>query len=298
MAIRWMSYAVGAPHFASQFDPDRVDAADGVEHYWERHGDRLEQAWSDFVRKPHPAGGAPTIAVEGDAMFTEFVCCSLRDADRWLFLAGAKMAPWTTSLRIASAHWLLVSLYYAAFSSANAISHMLGVVPFRKKRLAVGVVRERPGSQAIAVEKLPKAEGGSHGQFWDDFYMRAERLAAILPEELEAHSFALQCPEGEPHWLSGIRNRYNYQPSQADVLRQSARVVRRRPLEFSGDLERVARIAAGLFSIGIGLRRSIGLETDLFGEEGGLVGMFKNVLAAPPDVEACFVGAALRSLVS
>jgi len=173
-----------------------------------------------FCRPPQPSGprtmrklgiGVTKVArsvAEGSADFEAIRSACISDVDRALFLAASNYWRGCELLRVGSAHWAHVTLYYCSLYAAKALTGMFGVwidEPFVVMEATVSL----PGRQEVLVsDRRPPAGGGSHVQFWDGFYAAGVHLAPwVQPSE----QWVLGPVGGDKRTLCAARNAVNYE---------------------------------------------------------------------------------------
>lgn len=160
-------------------------------------------------------GRAPSLFVEGTQAFGELRSALLRDADRYIFLAGSNFVRSIDVLRPSSSAWSVVGLYYASWYAAHAILGMLGCWVSRPD-LWIDVVNTNPGTQELALHRRRYvARLGSHQVFWQAYYSAVGPLANVLSP---AAARALRPMSSNRQWFIQLRNKVNYQPDEALAL--------------------------------------------------------------------------------
>lgn len=157
----------------------------------------------------------PSRFVEGTQTFGELRAAMLRDADRYIFLAGSNFVRSIDVLRPSSSAWSVVGLYYASWYSAHAILGMLGCWVSRPD-LWIDVVNTNPGTQELELHRRRYApRGGSHNVFWNAYYSAVGSLANVLSP---AAARALRPMSSNRQWFIQLRNKVNYEPDEALAL--------------------------------------------------------------------------------
>src|SRR2546428_12425750 len=88
-----------------------------------RHGTSL-LSFRDLVKSLDSNG--PHHFAEGQSPFDDYRDCSLRDAERRIFLAVSLYRRSLDLMHVSAAAWAHVTLYYSSFFAASAILQMFG----------------------------------------------------------------------------------------------------------------------------------------------------------------------------
>ena len=122
---------------------------------------------------------------EGTPLFQEYRDCSLRNVERYLFLAASHYRRALDLMVVSSSPWAHVTLYYGHWNAAHALLGMFGCTVFKRKWV-MDVHRGTPGQQVLRYRQIGTGAGqqstrgsGSHEIFWDLFY-RAVQVNLIL----------------------------------------------------------------------------------------------------------------------
>lgn len=161
-----------------------------------------------------------TLLREGTQYFKEYRACSLRNVERYLFLAASHYRRFLDLLYPSSSHWAYVTAYYGTFYSAYAILGMFGGGYYGK--FCIGVKSSTIGKQELIKKKVGIQRGneyttynGSHDRFWDIFYKSTATLKPVIPPHLVP---ALNPVNGIINWQTTNRNRVNYDTFEAFTL--------------------------------------------------------------------------------
>lgn len=151
---------------------------------------------------------------EGTDAFIKFRSCSLRNVERYMFLAAANYRSSLDLMTTARAPWAYVTMYYGTWYSAHALLGMFGGTVLRRK--AVSVEKRNPGQQELSVKRIGKGKNrqfttgkGSHQIFWDLFY---RAMQPLRPQFDPRFSAALAPVGGDHFWQAYRRNEINYDP--------------------------------------------------------------------------------------
>ena len=143
--------------------------------------------------------GRGTTITEGTGVFEEYRSCSLRNAERSLFLAMSHYRRCLDHMLPSGSSWAYVTIYYGCWHAAHALLGMLGCTISTK--FVIDVIRSTPGIQAFSIRRIgstpggePTTYNGSHEKFWDLFYRAFIPLRPIVPPHL------VVC------WLNNARN--------------------------------------------------------------------------------------------
>ena len=149
---------------------------------------------------------------EGNSLFDEYRACSLRDAERCLFLSASHYRRGLDLMIPSASHWAHVTLYYGAWFAAHALLGMFGCRVYGKH--VVQVVRSSPGTQTLELLGIGSrlgqyyvSQSGSHRRFWEIFYQAA---SSIRPFVDPAYARALTPVLNNNSWLIDQRNKVNY----------------------------------------------------------------------------------------
>ena len=153
--------------------------------------------------------GVTTLA-ETNPIFDEYRDCSLRDAERRLFLAVSNYRRALDLMMVGAAHWTQVTLYYASFFAASAFMEMFG--SYLSRSLVVEVLNHNPGSQELLLSRrgmraLKSTCSGPHERFWKLFYINASSLYPWVDQKLRN---ALLPIDSDEFWQTKTRNTVNY----------------------------------------------------------------------------------------
>lgn len=204
---------------------------------------------------------------EGTTKFNEYRDCVLRNVERFLFLAASNYKTSHELMRICSASWSHVTLYYASYFSASAILGMFGAY-IETPYILVKVRNGDVGSQELEIlrNKAVKSQttyGGNHQMFWDFFYRAVRSLHAWIqePELL----LAIKPISSDPCWQINNRNEINYDSFKAlDLSREfSANFnLGRFPSNLPGILNTQFTITESLVLLAFKYARDFGVSTD------------------------------------
>jgi len=157
---------------------------------------------------------------EGTQYFKEYRSCSLRNVERYLFLAASHYRRFLDLLYPSSSHWAYVTAYYGTFYSAHAILGMFGGGYYGK--YCIGVKSSTIGKQELIKKTVGSKPGneyttyrGSHEIFWDIFYKSTATLKPAIPPHLVP---ALNPVNGTINWQTVNRNAVNYDTYDAFTL--------------------------------------------------------------------------------
>ncbi len=113
---------------------------------------------------------------EGTSTFNDYRDCSLRDAERCLFMAASQYRRATDLMTPAACWWAHVTLYYGTFFAASALLAMFGGRVLPRKGI-VEVKSSIPGTQELVVNRSATSTyTTSHQRFWDFFYGATKAL--------------------------------------------------------------------------------------------------------------------------
>src|SRR5436309_388275 len=115
-----------------------------------------------------------TRLLEGTQEFNNYRDCSLRDAERRLFLAVSHYRRSLDLMHTSAVAWAHVTLYYASFFAASALLEMFGCYA-NESNFIVEVATGSPGSQRFdlnthVMKDLGIEYRGAHEKFWYIFY--------------------------------------------------------------------------------------------------------------------------------
>ncbi len=211
-----------------------------------------------------PAG---TQIREGTPVFDQYRSCSLREAERNLFLSASNYRRCLDSLMPSASHWAHVTMYYASWYAAHAILAMFGVSVFQHH--VVDVRTGSPGSQELIVRGIGPGPGrhnttyrGSHERFWDFFYRAASNLQPLLDPRFSPF---LSPVSNDPSWLTAKRNEINYVSHTAlatAAIFQQTFSAKSFPASLAGPIATQYLVLEGLIEIAFFYARYISLRTD------------------------------------
>jgi hypothetical protein len=174
-------------------------------------GGDAEGSIESFVMN-HLVGVGIRAITEGTPIFDEYRACSLRDAERSLFLAISHYRRCLDHMIPSGSSWAYVTIYYGCWHAAHALLGMLGCTI--NSKYVVDVTRSAPGSQEFSIRKIgnkineePTTYSGSHQKFWDLFYRAVLPLRNIAPPHLVP---AIVPIASNPTWQIENRNEINY----------------------------------------------------------------------------------------
>jgi hypothetical protein len=155
-----------------------------------------------------------THLTEGTQNFTIHRANLLLSAERWLLFSVGHYRRALEMLVPVSAPWSQITLYYAAFFSANAILALFGAwIGHTVDGIhVVDVEKGTPGQQLLRIvrgknAKSPSGARGSHKVFWDFFYDAIPTIKAWVPPKL---ANALSPVNNDYAWQITSRNSVNY----------------------------------------------------------------------------------------
>jgi hypothetical protein len=199
---------------------------------------------------------------ETDIDFADLRTACLSDIDRLLFLGASQYRRGCELLNASSAHWALVTFYYASFYAAKALLGMFGVW-IDERFVVMDVISARPGSQRLQIKKrTASSRAGSHQRFWDEYY---QTTGSLRPWIDPTQHWILDPIRGDPDFLITSRNRVNYDPEAAiseSVSLQASFSELSFPHCLSGDLGIQYRVADSLIALDFNLAGSFGLQTE------------------------------------
>ena len=204
---------------------------------------------------------------EGNPLFEEYRACSLRDAERCLFLSASHYRRGLDLMIPSASHWAHVTLYYGAWFAAHALLGMFGCRVFG--RHVIQVLRSSPGTQTLEILRIGQRPGqyyvsqtGSHRRFWEIFYRAAP---SIRPFVDSPYAPALSPVSNQDSWLIDQRNKVNYDTLEGLSLGSSfARTFSEVgfPGCLPGELNTQYRICEGILGATCGFATQFGLATD------------------------------------
>jgi hypothetical protein len=185
-----------ATHYCSTFGGSTGDSEESVKSYVHTLVD----------------GGRRTVR-EGSPSFNQYRDCSLRDAERSLFLAVSHYRRSLDLMTTSSSAWGHVTLYYGSWFASHALLSMFGCAVLAAKRV-VDVKFGSPGHQELQIRAIgsglgqePSTRQGSHEVYWDLFYRAALDLIPLVAPRFAA---VLSPISGDPIWQIEKRNQVNY----------------------------------------------------------------------------------------
>jgi hypothetical protein len=151
------------------------------------------------------------VFAEGSPAFDELRDCSLREAERMLFLAMSLYRRSFSLMTVGTASWAQVTMYYSAFYSAKSLLGMFGGWVIGGKTI-IDVSKSTPGAQELVIGRSVSTYKGSHQVFWDHFYANIVVLSPWIDPKWR---FAIVPMGGDPAWLIQNRNDVNYDAYKA-----------------------------------------------------------------------------------
>lgn len=256
-----------------------AEAGHYCQRYYPRGGD-AELEVETFRKRRIPK---PRQLREGEAIFEEFRCSSLQEAERCLFLAASQYRRSLDLMLASSAPWAHVTLYYGAWYCAHAISSMVGLTVLGG--WIVDVESGTPGKQVLRVRRIGRGQGeesstykGSHQRFWDLFY---RAMAPLSLRVQPSHSVGLTPVANDITWQISQRNEINYNTSSAlKVVVDFDRSFNREnfPSCLPGPLGTQYRLLEALLGLSMSLAARVGLATDALADIGSPGSLSEKVL--------------------
>ena len=202
-----------------------------------------------------------TTLVEGTQGFAAYRDCSLRDVERFMFLAVSQYRRFADLMLGSSASWAYVTLYYGSYYAANALLGMFG--GWVNNRTVIDVEVNAPGQQALRISRGVKTiYQGSHRAFWECFY---DAVAPLYPWADRTLGFALQPVSGSVTWQIDNRNLINYDSFAAHEFMAQFHAGFRRskfPAALPGVLNTQYQVFEALMLLTCSFMRQFGLVTD------------------------------------
>ena len=198
---------------------------------------------------------------EGSSGFDEYRDCSLREAERCLFLAVSNYRRALDLMMPGSSNWSHVTLYYSSYFSARALLGMFG--GWIGNKLIIEASSSSPGNQELRINKKPQTTyAGSHERFWDHFYAAMAQLLPWMDPKLR---FAISPVAGRVTWQSENRNDLNYDSFMAFQLASNFQL-QFKPVKFPvtlpGRLSTQYAVTEGLLLITTRFVKQFSLVTD------------------------------------
>jgi hypothetical protein len=220
---------------------------------------------------PMPAGGSfrswtsslstGRVFTEGTSDFAELRDASLREAERFLFLAMCSYRRVFSLMTVSLSAWAHVTMYYSAFFAASSLLGMYGCWALNKNRI-IDVTRSSPGAQQLTIRRWTSTYGGSHKAFWDLFYGNVSSLAPWVDLPLRG---AIAPVSGDVVWQIDSRNEINYDSFAACELMRDFQQSFRRSRAVStlpGALRTQFNIMEAMLRLTASFAKDFGLETD------------------------------------
>lgn len=198
---------------------------------------------------------------EGTVHFDHYRDCSLRDAERRIFMAVSHYRRSLDLMTPGAAWWAHVTLYYGSFFAAGALLAMFGGRVLKNSRIEVKA--SRPGNQElIVVSGSGSTYGGSHQRFWDLFY---SSVRGLLPDVDAPLRIALAPVNNKVTWQIDSRNLINYDSFRAIELAghfQAAFDKRKFPSSLPGMLGTQFEVFEALLLLTLNFAVAFGMITD------------------------------------
>lgn len=238
-----------ARHYCGAYSPEGGDAEGSATSFFDAH-----LATRKRVR-------------EGQSVFSQYRACSLRDAERNLFLSASHYRRCLDLMLPSASPWAHVTVYYGAWFAAHALLPMFGCAVVRRSVIDVGQMT--PGRQSLRIRRIgskPGQEasnyGGSHQNFWDLFYRAVVPLRQLVAPTI---AFALKPVSQDPVWQIERRNEVNYDSLESMTLARAFDVTFSKaafPASLPGALATQFQIFEGLLELTFAFAKKLGLQTD------------------------------------
>ena len=255
----------GANHYCSHFQPGA-----GI----------FGQSPSEFIKSKFRNNNL--YLREGTILFDEFRSCSLRDAERSLFLAASHYRRAHDLMVPSSSHWAHVTLYYGAWFAAHALLAMFGCTVASK--VIIEVDNSLPHHLVLQRKSIRKGlnsyfvkQKGSHAVFWEAFY---NATRGIVPFVDGKYSFSLEPISKSEVWLIKQRNSLNYEGIQSISLQRMFELQfceAKFPNCLPGALNTQYQVCQGILAASFGFAHDFGLSTDALDTATSTVSLGENV---------------------
>lgn len=232
-----------------------------AKHYCSKFGGATgPAAGSTFNYLSTQLNGVTTLK-EGTKSFDDYRDCSLREAERCLFLAISLYRRSFDHMISSAASWAHVTVYYGSFYSASALLRMFGGLV--RNRTIIDVSASSPGNQELVIKRrVPSTYTGPHQRFWDSFYSAANTLVPWVDPLLR---FGITPVSSSRTWQIENRNKINYDTFEACRLMSTFRSTFRKT-KFRATLPGVLNTQFFLFEamllITCDFVREFGMKTD------------------------------------
>lgn len=199
--------------------------------------------------------------------FDHYRDCSLRDAERRLFMAVSHYRRSLDLMTPGAAWWAHVTLYYGSFFAASALLAMFGARVLKGRRIEVNT--GAAGHQALSIlGGWGSTHTGSHQRFWDIFYSSALALIPVVNPPLR---IGLSPVTARATWQTETRNLINYDTHHAlQVAEQFEASFDKQ--QFPGSLPGLVQtqfaVCEALVLIALSFAKDFGLATDALGALG------------------------------
>lgn len=240
----------GATHYCKSFQP-------GI--------GEMEQSPREFIKSRLGKG---TLINEGTFLFDEYRACSLRDAERSLFLAASHYRRAHDLMIPSSSHWAHVTLYYGAWFAAHALLAMFGCSVVDDSQV-IEVELSSPGNQRLRRKWIGNNSGqyyikqkGSHRRFWEAFYKSAINIKPLADIRFSA---SLTPISNNDLWLIDRRNTINYNVARSVASNRSFGLTFSEanfPSSLPGELNTQFSVCEGIMATCCSFSQVFGLATD------------------------------------